>query len=678
MSNNISEELLNDLTEEERQQVLSILKDFSTTGKSQSYEDLLYADYAEMPADIETFLKDERYLGKGLVNSEGKFTVYPYWVKVLHKIFPNPLDTSINTLVLTGGIGLGKSFCAVLIILYYLHRVMCLKDANLHFGLQPMDEIWFSMMNITLEAAQGVAWSKLQELLQTSPWFLDRGIIRGKENLEWQPKNKKIRLVYGSNNNRLLGKAVLINFSDEVNFAAMTTDVEKIKKKYMRLISQVDARLQSRFMKGTKKPYINIIASSKDSEQAFMESYINMKKKNESKTTMIVDEPQWVIRTDKDSKEKFWVAVGNKFQASEVLPKNASAELVSEFRDKGFSMLPVPIGYYENFKDNVELALTDIAGISTVGALKYISGVRFKQIKTTEYENPFSRETFETGTKDELEYSEFFDISKISKEDFVKPLFIHLDLSKTGDRTGVAGTFIRGRRENVEASKELMFKVAFSAGIQAPKGDELSFEKMRNFIRWLRDQGLNIKGISADTALSAQILQQLRSDFDTAEYKVVSVLSVDKLESVDGTKQKICKPYQFFRSTIYEKRIQIYDRCDLLTDEIIGLEREPDGHINHPKDGTQGSKDIADAVCGSMYNASLHAEEFEFYNDYTMEDIVELNDELDRGGIYERDTFAKAFENELKNMKLGPRVGIVKNAEGNAVRQDDEWLDAIL
>jgi len=29
----------------------------------------------------------------------------------------------------------------------------------------------------------------------------------------------------------------------------------------------------------------------------------------------------------------------------------------------------------------------------------------------------------------------------------------------------------------------------------------------------------------------------------------------------------------------------------LLTDEIVNLEREADGHINHPENGTQGSKD---------------------------------------------------------------------------------------
>ena len=218
-----------------------------------------------------------------------------------------------------------------------------------------------------------------------------------------------------------------------------------------------------------------------------------------------------------------------------------------------------------------------------------------------------------------------------------------------------------------------MFKVAFSAGIEAPKGDELSFEKMRNFIRWLKEQGLNIKGISADTALSAQILQQLRGDFDTDDYKVVSILSVDRVENVDGTKQKICKPYQVFRSAIYEKRIEVYEKCDVLTDEIIGLEREPDGHINHPNNGTTGSKDIADAVCGSMYNASLHSEEYIFYDDNTIQDIVELDDMLNSN---DQDDFNKAFEQALLNSSFAPRVGRID--EGDIHKSNQDWTDIII
>ena len=66
----------------------------------------------------------------------------------------------------------------------------------------------------------------------------------------------------------------------EVNFSANTTDVEKMKKKMKLLISQVDARMKSRFLRGTYLPTLNIIASSKNSDQSFLDEYINTKKKN--------------------------------------------------------------------------------------------------------------------------------------------------------------------------------------------------------------------------------------------------------------------------------------------------------------------------------------------------------------------------------------------------------------
>lgn len=373
------------------------------------------------------------------------------------------------------------------------------------------------------------------------------------------------------------------SFEDEINFASMTTDVEKIKAKAKHLISQVDARIQSRFMKGTKLPTLNIIASSKTSDQSFLDNYINTKKKNESATTLIVDEPQWVVRNDKDSPIKFFVAVGNKFLASEVLPRDASPLLIESYRAKGYQMMQVPIGYWEAFNDNVELALTDIAGISTTSALKYISGVRLNEIKVNTYKNPFTRDIIEVGTGDDLQYSQFFDIQAVPLSCKQRPLYIHLDLSKSGDKTGIAGVWIMGKRPGQGKDKEAYYKVAFSVSVKAPKGYEISFEKSRTFIRWLKSQGFNIKGITTDTYQSAQIQQQLTADkFD------VKILSVDRLDNIQGTKTKVCLPYAFFKSAIYEKRLELYSKCDLLTDEIVGLEKEPDGHIEHPEGGTQG------------------------------------------------------------------------------------------
>ena len=41
--------------------------------------------------------------------------------------------------------------------------------------MMPNDKISFSMLNITLDAAQGVGWDKMQQHIQASPWFMTHG-----------------------------------------------------------------------------------------------------------------------------------------------------------------------------------------------------------------------------------------------------------------------------------------------------------------------------------------------------------------------------------------------------------------------------------------------------------------------------------------------------------------------
>ena len=434
------------------------------------------------------------------------------------------------------------------------------------------------------------------------------------------------------------------NFTDEVNFG-LTNDVEKLKKKQRQLISQIDSRMASRFMRdrngNTYLPTLNIIASSKNSEQAFLEEYIDTKRKNESKTTLIVDEPQWVVDSRKDSKKKFQVAIGNKYLSNELIPLDSPKEIIDEYRARGYTILDVPIGYLEKFQDNIDGALTDIAGIATASSLKYISGIRWNDVKTDSYENPFSSEKIETGNAkdDTTQYSEFFDLKKVSDKFKSKPLYIHLDMSKTGDMTGIAGVWIVGKRpkiENEPSSKELYFRIAFNVSIKAPKGYEISFDKHRTFIKWLRENGFNIRGISSDTYQSAPVQQQLSAEgFD------VRTISVDRLD----TETHQCLPYAYFKSTLYDRRIEVYKNCDFLTEEVLGLERQSDGHINHPDGGTKGSKDAIDSVVGALWNASLHAEEFAYDYGESIETFLDSN-EVEDDKIKKQITVD--FEEELK------------------------------
>lgn len=769
---------LDNLTESEREAVLKILSEMTENGNSQLYTDLTYADYSEIPVDIETFLHDKNYLGNALYDQDGRFTLFPYWEEKLKEIFPTNTTTAYNTIVFTGAIGLGKSTIAVICLLYLLYRLLCLKDPYLYYGLQPIDKITISLMNITIENAKGVALDKMNQMILSSSWFMAHGSMSGQTNLNYTP-NKHIELITASSNNQVIGRAVFClsgdtlirtdcgnarladiqgkdikvisidkdgnefvsdtckvvptlktddiveielddsssikctpnhlfmlkdgsyrradqltpkddlfcignnvqikgvnhihlskpeqlydvveaspfhnfeirtssgyivshncNFSDEVNWG-ITSDTEKLKKKYKQLISQIDARMKSRFLRGTYLPTLNIIASSKNNEQSFLEEYIKSKRENESTTTLIVDEAQWVVDSRKDSPIKFPVAIGNKFLANELLPLDTPQTMLDEYRARGYSILMVPIGYLENFQDNIDGALMDIAGIATASSTKYISGIRWNEIKTEGYENPFSKEVIEVGTAkdDTAQYSDFFDISKIPYEVRRKPMFIHLDMSIKGDKTGIAGVTCMGKRPTVEgndSSKDMFFRLTFHIAIEAPKGYEISFEKNRTFIRWLKSQGFNIKGVSMDTFQSATIQQQLKADGFN-----VKTISVDRLDP--ETKQ--CLPYAYFKATIYDRRIEVYKNCPELTNEIIDLEKEADGHINHPENGTKGEKDRADAVCGATYFASQYAEEFAFEFGEDMKTTITVSQD---SSTSEKQQIVVDFEKELQ------------------------------
>ncbi len=638
---------LDGLSKEEQIAVLKILQEYSSSDSSSTYNKILEDDYDEIPVDIHTFMHNKRYLGNALYDNEGKFTIFPYWEEKLKDIFPTNIDTKYNTIVFTGAIGLGKSTIAVICQLYMLYRLLCLKDPYLYYGLQPIDKITISLMNITLENAKGVALDKMNQMILSSEWFLANGQMTGTVNLEYRP-NKHIELITASSNNQVIGRALFCNFTDEVNFG-LTNDVEKLKKKQKTLISQVDARMKSRFLRGTYLPTLNIIASSKNKDQSFLEDFIQSKVQNESKNTLIVDEPQWVVDSRKNTKEKFYVAVGNKFLANEVIPLGSPQTLIEEYRARGYSILEVPMGYYENFTENIDDSLADIAGIATASSLKFISGMKLNECVDTSFVNPMTKEVIEVGDSrdDKVQYCDFFNISLVPEELKSRPLYIHLDMSVSGDKTGIAGTWITQKQYQTDAenqSKSLFFQLAFSFAVKAPKGAQVSFEKNKRFIYWLREQGFNVKKVTSDTYQSAPVLQDLRAhNFDC------DILSVDRLTG-EG-KNKICEPYHYLRSTIYEKRIKLY-KTSLLTDELVGLEKLSDGHIDHTTSGIN-SKDIADAVCGSVFEASSHADEFAFDYGESLGIVLENNSDKTYDASIEQITLD--FEEELRQIRPSPR-----------------------
>ena len=207
-----------------------------------------------------------------------------------------------------------------------------------------------------------------------------------------------------------------------------------------------------------------------------------------------------------------------------------------------------------------------------------------------------------------------------------KPLFVHLDMSVSGDMTGIAGVWIKRKQtstDQLNQDKDLYFQLAFSVSVKAPKGRQVSFEKNRQFIYWLKEKGFKIKGITTDTFQSydtGQALKARKFNYD--------ILSVDRVDS-----DHICKPYQYFKSTIYEKRLKIYDSQTLI-EEIVNLERNINsGKIDHPADFR---KDVCDATCGAIYNASKHAEEFAYDFGEDMTTAIDVSSDTSQASVREQ------------------------------------------
>ena len=383
---------------------------------------------------------------------------------------------------------------------------MCLRSPLEYFNLKPTEKIAFAFMNITEALAIDIGVSKFQATVQLSPWFMQRGTMSGRSELVWNPPDY-INIIIGSQPRHVIGQAVLFSFFDEISFIA-NQDIDKQKAKAIDMIDTALGGMRTRYTNAGVNPGLCVLASSKRSEKSFLEVHMKQKVKSEPENTLIVDEPTWNVRPASEySGRKFLVALGNKFLASEVIPSGAD---VSSWRNRGYKIIQVPVEYRAAFEEDIDRALCDYAGVSSSDITKYISGARLMMVKKPEHINPMTREVIEVGNAadDLIQYYEFFDLEKVPRDLKSRPLFIHFDMSISGDRTGVGGVQLVGKKphqEGVPDSKELFFRECFHFAVKAPKGHQVSFEKNRQFVYWLKSNGFNVKGVSSDSFQSADL-----------------------------------------------------------------------------------------------------------------------------------------------------------------------------
>lgn len=542
------------------------------------------SDYELNPISIEEFLDSPEFLGP--VFEDGLF---PYWREALKEIYPSPFYSPYWLISFRGAIGLGKTSIACVGMAYDLYRLLCLAKPQKNYGLLPHEKIIFAIFNVTLSLAQDVVWDKMSQIFTHSPFFSKLlGPLGTKPKYRDTLFPKRIDFFMGSRLGHTLGKAIINCILDEANFDVVQDQV------YL-TFNSVLRRMESRFMnKGGGVAGKIWIVSSESDKFSTVNKIVDSYKKN--KGVYISQAALWDVKPERYGSERFIVYKGSEVRSPEILIPNSSLYL-----EEPHNCINVPIEHRDSFDADIHSALRDLAGASTTASYKLfrIKDRLHKSLSVT----PLFPETIKLDFDDDVD--QIYNHLKLPgyfknclNKDF--PRNIHIDVGLTGDRLGLSASYVsefteRSTRDisTFEKITETVPRVVteWCLGIEPTPGKQVPLYKVRLFFNWLTNQNYIIGKITADGFQSADLLQSLQKMGYKAE-----LLSMDRSSLA----------YIQFRNMVYEGR-WCGPKNALLERELLELEVSTDGEkVDHPKknsDGTNGSKDCADACGGSAYTA---------------------------------------------------------------------------
>lgn len=547
----------------------------------------LYASLSEYdftPVSIDEFLDGPEFLGP--VFEEG---LYPYWRQVLREIYPSPFYSPYWLISLRGSIGQGKTTIACAALCYDLYRLLALAKPQRHYGLLSTEKIIFAIFNVTLSLAHDVVWDKLSQNFIHSPFFSKLlGPLGTKPKYQDTLFPKRIDFFMGSRMGHTLGKAILNCILDEANFDVVQDQVYQSFNSILR-------RMESRFMnKGGGVGGKIWVVSSESDKFSTVNKIVDSYKKG---TGIYVSQAAiWEVKPARYGTERFWVYKGSEVRSPELIGEGSKL-----YDEEPHNCIQVPVEHKDSFEADVHAALRDLAGVSTTSSYKLF---RIKdRLHKAIVISPLLPDRIKLDFDDEgdqifthLLFPTYFN-NCLNKN---YPRNIHIDIGLTGDRLGLAASYVSGFTDRTVRDIATFEKITESVpsvvtewcvGIEPTPGKQVPLYKIRLFFNWLTKQGYVIGKITADGYQSADMIQSLQKMGYTAE-----LLSMDRT----------ALPYVQFRNLVYEGR-WMGPKNAILERELLELEVSSDGekvdHPDHNTDGTKGGKDIADAVGGSAYTS---------------------------------------------------------------------------
>lgn len=382
---------------------------------------------------------------------------------------------------------------------------------------------------------------------------------------------------------------------DEMNFAKSGVKDINIAKQHMKgLYDTVNARISGTFRIGGEVYGKLIAASSKNQDNDFLSDHIEKQQRAGNEHLYLVDEPQWKILPKSMFSDKvFHFTVGDRYKRGFVIDEALDdEEHRQEYERQGYRVVEAPAEFRKNFLADYDISLRDIAGISVAGAMGFMTQESITPCVSQDRMNPFYEDILVIGKDDDLEIADFFHLEAVPQDLKYQQLNIHLDLAESHNRTGIVGCCVAGNKviETDEGKKVAVpfIKEVFAVAIEAPRGGKMSFQKVVNFIVWLRQNHFNVGSVTADKYQSSYLIQVLEQQgFDSKG------LSPGMNEFIG------------LRNMIVDQRIELI-KCPLQENELIATQRM-NNKIYHPEDEGGGHGDIAESLAGS--SSSLIAEQ---------------------------------------------------------------------
>ena len=526
-------------------------------------------EFDEKPVDLKTFVRSPEYLGLPEL-SDYQYTLIEkssqiYKDSTLIKLFGEEegrirFKQTANEVVAQLGKGSGKDYCSTIAVAYIVYLLLCLKDPATYYGKPPGDSIDIINIAINSQQASNVFFKGFKTRIEKSPWFAGKYTDKASE-----VKFDKAITVHSGHSEREAweGYNVIVVILDEISgFAIENTTGHDQAKTGAAIYDMYRASVDSRFPDFGKVILLSFPRYKND--------YI------QQRYNAVVAEVETVVRDHKFKMDEELPdgTVGNEFEIQWEEDHIVSYKIPRVYALRRPTWEVNPVRKIDDFKvaffTNPQDALSRFACMPPDAIDAF-----FK-----------SKEKVEKAfNKAHLAVDNFGRLEEWFLPDPDKEYFIHVDLAQKHDHCAVAMAHVN-RWVNVKVT-DTYSQPAPIVEIDAvrfwtpTKDKSVDFTEVKDYILSLKTRGFKIRVCTFDRWNSHDMMQQLK------QYGInTEILSVAK------------KHYDDMAMIVAEERV-VGPHIPLLIDELLQLRIMRD-RVDHPR---KGSKDLADAVRGAIYNS---------------------------------------------------------------------------